>query len=644
MVDVLKMGASSLINLQRAIATTGNNIANVNTEGYSKQTVHFGTNPAQDLGFGFVGTGSSILSIERSFNDFLNSQVQEFTSSTSRYQAFVDYSSRLDNLLANSQTSLSTSIQQFFGAFSDVAANPSSLPERQVLIGQANNLADRVQSFYSSLQNINDELNNTMRITVSEINSLAGSISALNRQIVGASEAGTGAAPNDLLDQRDRLLGELSQRISISTVEQENGSLNVFIGKGQSLVVGENITELQTVPNSLDGRLLEVGVVGQSGSGDSARLVTGGALRGILDFRDRVLLPAESQLGLVALGLTETVNAQHRAGMDLNGDLGTDVFRPVAVPVVDNPLNTGTSVPAVTLTDVTEVRASNYEVSYDGSTWHLTRVSDNTSVSGAGPLVLDGISVDVSVGSAAAGDSFVFNPARAAASGFGLVVTDPRKIAAAAPVSAETSTTNSGSATLTGLSIDTSGPTGLPLSSAITLTFDPDALGAGIPGFTVSGGPGGISPLAYDPVTESGGKTFTLGSTGITLTIGDVPQAGDSFVISNNSGGTGDNRNALLIGELQGKPLLNGKSDSFQETYGAMVAQVGVATNQGINSLNLETSILQQAESYKDSVTGVNLDEEAANLLRYQQAYQASAQLIRISDEMFQTLINSFGR
>ena len=644
MVDVLKMGANSLINLQRAITTTGNNIANVNTEGYSKQTVHFGTTPSQDLGFGFVGTGSTILSIERSFNDFLTSQVQDFTSSTSRYQAFVDYSSRLDNLLANSQTSLSTSMQQFFDAFADVAANPSMLPERQVLIGEANNLADRIQSFYSSLQNINDEVNSALRINVTEINSLAASISALNRQIVSASGAGTGAMPNDLLDQRDRLLDELSQRISISTVEQENGALNVFIGKGQSLVVGESVSQLQTVRNSLDGRLLEIGIVGQTAGGDSGRLITGGSLRGLLDFRNTVLLPAESQLGLVALGLTETINAQHRAGMDLNGDLGTDLFSPVTVPVVVGPANTGTAAPAASLVEVTEVRASNYELSYDGSSWYLTRLSDNTSVSGAGPLLLDGISVDVSVGSAAAGDSFVLNPARAAASNFGLAISDPRKIAAALPVSVQTPINNAGSATLSDLTIDTAGPAGLPLSSAITLTFDPDALGPGVSGFNVSGGPGGISPLAYDPVTESAGKTFALGSTGITITISDVPQPGDSFVIDNNSGATGDNRNALLIGELQRQPLLNGKSDTFQEVYGSMVAQVGVSTNQGVNSLNLETSLLQQTESYKDSITGVNLDEEAADLLRYQQAYQATAQLIRISDEMFQALINSVGR
>ena len=160
----------------------------------------------------------------------------------------------------------------------------------------------------------------------------------------------------------------------------------------------------------------------------------------------------------------------------------------------------------------------------------------------------------------------------------------------------------------------------------------------------MSGGPGGISPLAYDPSSESAGKTLALGATGVELTVGGVPQAGDTFVISNNTGATGDNRNALLIGDLQARPLLNGKSETFQEMYGSMVAQVGVSTNQGSNNLNLETSLLEQAESYQDSVTGVNLDEEAANLLRYQQAYQASAQLVRISDEMFQTLINSFGR
>ncbi|MCB1671536.1 MAG: flagellar hook-associated protein FlgK [Gammaproteobacteria bacterium] len=642
MVDVLKMGASSLLNLQRAITTTGNNIANVNTEGYSKQTVHFGTTPTQDLGFGFVGTGSTITGIERSTNDFLTSQVQEFTASTSRYQTFLDYSSRLDNMLANSNTSISSSMQRFFGAFADVAANPSMLPERQALLGEAGNLADRIQSFYNSIQSLNDEINSELRVTVSDINSIADSISVLNRQIVKASASGTGPAPNDLLDQRDRLVKALSERIAVSTVRQENGSVNVFIGKGQSLVVGEEVTHLKLSPNSLDARLLEVGIEGLAGGGGSERFVTGGKLQGLLDFRNRVLLPAESQLGLVALGLGESINAQHRAGMDLNGDPGTNLFRPVNVSVAPAASNSGSTVPTVTLGDATEVRPSNYELNYDGSSWHLIRVSDNTSVSGSGPLVLDGISVDVSSGTAVAGDRFVFNPARSAASEFDLVVSDPRRIAAAAPVGAVTTAANAGSAQLTGLAVDPSVTPGLPLATPVTLTFDADALGAGVPGFIVSGGPGGISPLAYDPVTESTGKDLVLGTTGIDFSINGIPQDGDTFVISNNNGATGDNRNALLIGALQGQPLTNGKADTLQEQYASMVAQVGIATNQGSNSLDLETSLLQQAESYKDSVSGVNLDEEAANLLRYQQAYQASAQLVKIADELFQTLINSF--
>ncbi len=642
MVDILKMGASSLLNLQRAITTTGNNIANVNTEGYSRQTVHFGTTPAQSLGFGFVGTGSTITGIERSSNDFLTSQVQEFTSSTSRYQAFLDYSSRLDNLLANSDTSLSTSMQRFFGAFADVAANPSMLPERQVLIGEAGNLADRLQGLYNSIQALNDEINSELRITVADVNSLADNISELNRQIVKASASGTGPTPNDLLDQRDRLVKALSERIAVSTVEQENGALNIFIGKGQSLVVGEEVTHLTLTANDLDGRLLEIGVEGVAGSSGSERFVTSGRLQGLLEFRNRVLLPAESQLGLVALGLSESINAQHRVGMDINGDLGKDLFKPVSVTVSEVPSNSGTALPTVTLTDATEVRSGNYELNYDGSNWYLTRVSDNTSVSGAGPLVLDGISVDVSAGSPVAGDSFVFNPARSAASSFAVAITDPRQIAAAAPVGAITTANNTGSGLLTGLGVDPTITPDLPLASAVTLSFDADALGPGVPGFTVSGGPGGIPPLAYDPGTELAGKDFVLGTTGITFTFGGVPQSGDSFVISNNNGATGDNRNALLIGELQNEPLTNGKSDTLQETYAAMVAQVGVATSQGGNSLDLEASLLQQAESYKDSVSGVNLDEEAANLLRYQQAYQASAQLVKIADELFQTLINSF--
>ncbi len=637
MADLLRVAASSLQNWQQALNTTGNNIANANTEGYSRQSVQFETAAPRMFGFGFVGQGSLIAGIERSNNAFLSSQVQELTSSSTRYQVFAEFSSRVDDALSGSENNLNSSIQRFFNAAGEVAASPGSLPERQVLLGEASNLVDRQQSYYRLLQNLNDDVNSRIRSGVNEINSLSDSIGAINRQITSAIASSNGAPPNDLLDQRDRLIEKLSQKVAITTIEQDDGSLNVLVGKGQPLVIGTQITRLDTRFSATDSTRIEVSISGQVAASDSSQLIGGGELQGVIDFRSRILNPALDKLGLIALGISATVNEQQLRGIDLNGDMGGNFFASTAIPVSGDTRNTGTTAPTVVVSDVTQIRASDYALAYDGAQWQLTRLIDNTSVSGSGPLLLDGLSVDVSSGVPVAGDNFVLNPARTAASTFSLAVSDPRKIAAASPLLTNSTLANAGSAELQNLVVESMNT--LPLAGPISLTFNPDALGVGVPGYDVNGGPGGS--IAFDPSTESAGKSFSFAGIGIDFELSGIPQNGDSFTLSNNSSAVGDNRNMQSIVELQFQSKLNGGNDSFQDFYSSLVAQVGVVTNQANQNLEIETSLLQQAVSYRDNVIGVNLDEEAANLLRFQQAYQASAQLVKVADDLFQILINS---
>lgn len=634
MADLLRLGAGSLQNWQSALNTTGHNIANANTEGYSRQTVELGTSRALRFGFGYVGQGAEIVSIERASNSFVTSQVRNFTSSASQYETFVQFSSRVDDILANSQNSLSVSMERFFNAASDVAASPSTLPERQAMIGEGDNLVARQQSFNDLLQDLNSEINSAIGLRVTEINGIASSISEINQLILNTNNSG--GTPNDLLDQRDRLVEKLSTKISTSVIEQNDGSFNVLIGKGQALVIGAVPTELEVRFNQFDSSRLEIGIKGLIGN-DSSQFVKGGELQGLLDFRSRVLNPAQTQLGVLALGMGETINAQHKVGVDLNGVLGGNIFAPIAISVAPEGFNAGTSGPVVTLTDASEVRASDYSLDYDGTQWQLTRLSDSTSVSGAGPLVLDGMSVDVSAGVPVSGDSFRINPGHDAAVNFAMAISDPRKIAAASPVIADTPLANVGIGILTDLKVAANNT--LPLAAPISLTFNANAGGAGIPGFDVVGGPGGS--ILYDPATDGAGKAFTFATQGVSFTLANTPQPGDSFTITNNTGAFGDNRNIVQIGELQYASTLNGSKNSYQEFYGGLVAQVGVISNQAGSNLTIENSLLNQATDYRDSISGVNLDEEAANLLRYQQAYQASAQMIKIADQLFQTLINS---
>ncbi len=641
MAEILGIGTSALLSLQKALSTTGHNIANVNTEGYNRQRVEFTTLPPQLSGSGFIGNGVQITTVRRAYDDFIAGQVLSQTASQSSLDAYVSLANRLDNLLASGSSGLSPSLQQFFDSIQAVAANPSGLPERQVMLAEAQALADRFAFLDRSLVGLETEVNNRLTVMVDEINGLAFNIAKLNQEITVATGTAGGQPPNDLLDQRDLLLTQLSKKIGITTVGLADGSVNVMIGTGQPLVVGGSAQPITTVASALDPNRLEIGIkTPNGGTAVISQFISGGEISGVMDFRARVLDPARNELGRLAAVVTDTFNTQHRLGMDSNGQMGGDFFTPLSPVTVAATGNTGTATVAVTVTDARALAASDYRLNYDGSQWLVTRIADNKIVTGSGPFNLDGLTIAVS-GTPALGDSFLVRPVHNAAGAFAVALTDVSRIAIAAPVRASANVVNTGTATIADVTVQSI--TGLPLAGPISLTFNPNALGAGVPGFDVSGGPGG--PLAFDPVLDSNGKTFTLSGFGdMRFTVRGSPQAGDSLVLEHNSGGRGDNRNGLLLAGLQTQRLVNNGASTFGEAYGAMVADVGVKTRQGQANLNTQNILLQQAVDARESVSGVNLDEEAARLLRLQQAYQAAARIVAVADNLFQTLLEATRR
>jgi flagellar hook-associated protein 1 FlgK len=631
------MGSSALLSLQRAISTTGQNISNVNTEGYSRQRVNFATQPPQFSGGAYIGNGVTVDSIERFYDQFLAAEVRDHTSSQARFQTFYDLSSRLDNLLADPATGLGPTIESFFGALQDVANNPASLPERQVLLGEAQVLADRFQYLDSNFRDLDAQLNGRIEASVGDINALAQNIASLNQQVAQAFAAAQGQPPNDLLDERDQLVRELSQRIDVTVVDTSGGAINVMIGNGQPLVVGNTAQALQTGSSPVDSTRLIVGVGNPGGTlTDLERFLNGGELGGLLDFRSQVLDPAMNQLGLVATGITAVVNEQHSLGMDLNGLPGGDFFRPLEAAFTAQASNSGGSSIGVSISDARALTGADYRLQFDGAQWTLTNLDTGAAQSGPGPFSVDGVDISVA-GAPAAGDSFVIQPTGQNAALFGLALSDPRSIAAASPLRAGAEPANVGSGAISGLAVNDTA--GLPLAGPVTLTFNPDALGVGQPGFDVTGIGGG--PLAYNPATESG-KNFVLG--GFEFAVTGAPGAGDALTIVNNVNGTGDNRNALALAQLQTSNTLLGGTASFQDAYGGMVADIAVQTRQAETGSRTENVLLQQAVASRDSVSGVNLDEEAANLIRFQQAYQAAAQMIAVADQLFQTLLSATRR
>ncbi len=628
--DFLSTGISGLLAFKRALEVTSHNIANVGTDGYSRQRAELVTREPSMFGNGYVGNGVSVATVTRSYDDLLAQNVRSASSSFSSLDTYASYLEKLSNLFGNTTTGITASIQQFANALQDVANNPSSISSRQVLLSQAQGLTERLKSYDSQLAGFDAQIESSLKSEVTDISSIAQSLAKLNVQIAGAY-AQSGQPPNDLLDQRDRLLDELSSHIDINTVKQSDGSVNVFIGDGQSLVVGATSATLTTTVDPYDANRHNVSLVTPSGvTADITPSLTGGTLGGALDFRHQVLDPARNTLGRISVGLTNVINAQHHAGIDLNGNLGQDFFKVGGVDALANSANAGSATLAVTRSDFTALTEGDYYLTKTASGWSLRREDTGAAVALTGtgtsvdPLVADGLSIVVS-GTASTGDSFLIRPTRSATAGLGVVITDPARVAAAAPIKTSAGTSNAGDGQISaGTVLDATDPN---LRNTVTIQF------TGASTYSINGA-GSFAYTSGTPITVNG----------VQFTISGSPATGDTFTIQDNTGGTGDNRNAQALYDSLNSKVLDGGTASLNDSTNRLIGNIGVMTQQAQANRDAQSVVKQESLDARDSVSGVNLDEEAANLLRYQQAYQAAAQLIGVANTLFDSLLAATSR
>ncbi|MFT6624092.1 MAG: flagellar hook-associated protein 1 FlgK [Cycloclasticus sp.] len=628
--DLLLTGLSGLTAFKNVLNTTSQNIANVATEGYSRQRVDLEARNPQLTGAGFIGSGVTTTTITRSYDTFLSSQFRTSSSAASELDAYFNFATQVDGALANQNVGLSTALQDFFNAVQAVADDPTSIPARQVLLTEGEVLENRFSTLDNLFNDLTTQLNGSLQTNVSTINNLSKSIATLNDKIVTATGLAGGQPPNDLLDQRDLLVDRLSELTNVNTNVQENGALNVFIGNGQSLVLGSTVNTLALQPAGFDPGAVDI--VFKQGSNNLivTQFMSGGEIGGTLRFRDEVLDPAINTLGQVAVGLAFAVNEQHANGIDLDGQQGLNFFsEPTVAPIQLS----GTGSLAVDITNPADITNSDYSLTYDGATYSVRRLSDDTITTIADGDTVDGMTFDLS--SVVSGDVYRIRPTREAAYNFSLALSNPRDIAAALPVVGETATTNSGTASLSGITINNLAAAALPAPQEVTLDYN-----AGV--YTVGGG--SPATLAYDAATNSG-DTYTVNVAGfgdISFTLSGQPDDGDTFALVDNAGGIGDNRNALLLAGLQTTRVLSGGTATFQDTYGQVVADVGRRTQAAELNGAAQKGLLAQTIAAKESVSGVSLDEEAANLIRFQQAYQAASQVVLTSRTIFDTLIGVF--
>ena len=648
--NILNIGKSALFAAQTAMATAGHNIANANVAGYTRQGTVQATGVGQNTGNGFVGSGTYVADIKRYSDNFLNNQVRQAQTQVSSLDTYYTQISQVDNLLADTTSGLSPAMQEFFKGVNDLAANPTSSASRQSMLSSADALAARFQGMNDRLQDLRDGVNTQITANVTVINSYAKQIAALNEQIAGLNPGAT-QQPNDLMDARDQLVAELNKHVNATVIAGDNNSLTVSIGSGQPLVVGKKSYELAATPSATDVSRLEVGIVaGSKVIPLAASAMGGGELGGLLEFRANSLDRAQNSLGRIAIAVASTFNAQNKLGLDAAGNPGADLFV-VGQPVVtanqyNNP--TSTTVVGATIKDPSQLTQSDYKVSYDGANYRVTRLSDNkafaiTPYPQTGPQTIDGVDFNIS-GAAAAGDNYLVRPTIAGASQFAVTTTDRDKIAAAAPIVTNNPVGNIGTGKISEGSITAdfmSGNTKADLP--VTLTFDKatSTLSGFPPGRAVTAVVGGVTtvyPAGTATIPYAPDAKYSFG--GVDVSFKGLPENQDKFTIGNNVGGSGDNRNIRALAALQTTNILDGGKATFQTAYAETVSFVGNKTREVQVAGQAGVARLAQAVNSQQSVSGVNLDEEAANLIKYQQAYQAAGKVMQIAGTLFDTLLS----
>ncbi len=636
MADIFGVSVSALNSAQLGLSTAEHNIANANTPGYNRQVTVQAARSAQLLGAGYVGQGSDVSSINRIYDQFLSAQVVQEQGTSAQLNSYYSQIQQVNNMLADPTAGLSPALQDFFSAVSGVSNAPESIPARQALLSNAQALVSRFQSMNQRLTDVNNGINGQIKNSVTTINSYAKQIAALNKNIVTAMAQSGGKPPNDLLDQRDQLLLQMNQEVKTNVVKQDDGSINLSIGNGQLLVVGSQAFSLQAATSLTDPTKIEV-AYGVSG-GNIIRMqqstIQGGNLGGLLSFRSQTLDAAQNSLGLVATGLAGTFNQQHQLGQDLNGVLGGDFFiQPV--PVVNkNAANNGDAVISANISSYSALTGSDYVLKFNGGTsYTLTRLSDNTVTNfPAGlPQTVDGLTLGLASGTPITGDNLLIRPTANGALSIGVAISDTAKIAAAAPMRTNATLTNNGTGKISAGSVDT--PLDPKLQDDVTITFV-DATHYTVTDNTTATTLVGLPGAPYNPNIGA-----ALSFNGWTAQLTGAPVANDTFTVGPNNSASSDNRNALLLNGLQTQNTLLGGTASYQGVYGQLVAQVGSKTRELQVTSKAQDAMLQQTIQAQQAISGVNLDEEAANLLRYQRAYQAAGKAMQIASTLFDTLL-----
>ena len=660
---LMSIGVRAMFANYASMQTTGHNIANAQTPGYSRQTVQLQTSGGQQTGAGFFGKGVDVVTVQRASDAFLNTQAQVASSMSAMDGARSSNLQQLETVFPPGDSGMGAAVGSFMNAFVDLANSPADSSARQVILSDAAEVADRFSTAGDQLDRLQSGVTADLTSSVAEVNQMAAQVATLNGSI--AALRGSSSAPNDLLDQRDQLIKKIGNHIKVSTIAANDGTMGVFIAGGQRLVLGAEAQQLAVTPDPANtGR----SVISISDSGIthelSDNLLVGGSISGLLNYQNEDLVAARNQLGQMAASLSARVNQVQGYGLDTSSPSGPGnpifaVGAPIAIPNTHNARDGSgafASSVALTVTDGTQLKASDYTLAADpanagnyivtrgsdgvqfemapnGSDFQYTRLSDNAAMGDS----MDGFQIAIT-GTPGPNDSFELEPVGRAAVSMTRVLDDPTGIAAAAPMTAVMGVANRGTATVA--SLDVVDPSNDPtLTAAINFT---DATGDYA--YTLTDASGNV--------TASGNATWTAGQpialNGFELNLNGVPASGDTISVNKTAHPESNNGNALAMVGLRDESFvgrdmqIDGTLQDGQtatDSYASLLANVGVRVQTAKTASTISSATSAQADSAVADKSGVNLDEEAGRLIQFQQGYQAAAKVLQVAQAIFDTLL-----
>ncbi|HBP48925.1 flagellar hook-associated protein FlgK [Pseudomonas sp.] len=671
MASLINIGMSGLNASQGALATVGNNIANANTSGYSRQQIVQGSAASQQVGGVFIGTGTTLADVRRVYNSYLDAQLQTTTSLNGDAQAYLDQIGTVDKLLSDKNTGVSAALSSFFSSLQTAAAAPGDVSARQLLLTSAQTLSNRFNSISTQLNQQNEGINSQLDTLTSMVNQHTATIASLNKQIAQATTAGN--TPNNLLDARNEAVRSLNELVGV-TVQEHDNVYDITLGTGQSLVQGSTSNTISAVPGKVDKSQYSIQVNFQQSSSDVTSVISGGKIGGLLRYRDDVLAPAMNDLGRTAIVVADAINQQLGQGLDANGEFGSSLFNSInsATAISQRSQaatgNIGAGNFNVSIADSGALTAYDYQVTFTSATEYSVKRSDGTDMGAFATTdtpakVIDGFTLDLKGGPMTAGDAFKVSPTRSGAGNIGVQMSDANKLAFAGPLVAGAGGSNTGTGAVGGLNLtvplDIYTGTNLGQSQVedampLRIVFD-GVNDAGAHTYRVLNEKGEkISDGSYVPgqdnavkikvpVANADGSTSDVS---FDATISGSPGKGDSFDIKFNKDGKADNRNANELLGLQTKATVGVGKDgtggvSMATSYSQLVSKVGGKASQAAVDGTANGAALAYAKEVRNSVSQVNLDEEASNLVKFQQYYTASSQIIKAAQATFSTLINS---